>query len=129
MGEPFQRTPKKPADRKNVFIVDITPLTTQLAQAPAAPGRAAVATGAGAAVGGRRSGGVGDAQSKYAVPDHPEQCVLAQPARLSMVEGCKYDFSVIAAMLARNCAFHCPTYRQQGWFRQCGGFPQPQYAQ
>ncbi|MHB8970755.1 MAG: IS66 family transposase [Pirellulaceae bacterium] len=59
----------------------------------------------------------------YVVPDHPEQGVIAQPPPLNIVEGCKYDFSVIAAILAQKYAFHCPTYRQQDWFAQCGWFP------
>jgi len=60
---------------------------------------------------------------KYVVPAQPERGVIAQPAPLSIVEGCKYDFSVIAAILAQKYAFHCPTYRQQDWFAQCGWFP------
>jgi len=60
---------------------------------------------------------------KYVVPDHPERGVIAQPPPLNIVEGCKYDFSVIAAILAQKYAFHCPTYRQQDWFAQCGWFP------
>ena len=39
------------------------------------------------------------------------------------MEGCRYDFSVIAAMVALKYAFHQPTYRQQDWFAQCGWFP------
>jgi transposase len=45
------------------------------------------------------------------------------PPPLSIVEGCKYDFSVVAAIAALNFAFHVPTYRQQDWFAQCGWFP------
>ncbi len=60
---------------------------------------------------------------KYVVLEHPEQGVIAQPPPLNIVEGCKYDFSVIAAILAQKYAFHCPTYRQQDWFAQCGWFP------
>jgi hypothetical protein len=39
------------------------------------------------------------------------------------VEGCKYDFSVVAAILTQKFGFHCPTYRQQDWFAQCGWSP------
>jgi transposase len=39
------------------------------------------------------------------------------------VEGCKYDFSVIATVIAMKYAFHQPTYRQQDWYAQCGWFP------
>jgi transposase len=60
---------------------------------------------------------------KYVVPDHPEQGIIAQPPPLNIVEGCKYDFSVIAAILAQKYAFHCPTYRQQDWFGQSGWSP------
>ena len=42
---------------------------------------------------------------------------------LAIVEGCKYDFSVVAAMAGLKFAFHVPTYRQQDWFAQCGWFP------
>ena len=45
------------------------------------------------------------------------------PPPLSIVEGCKYDFSVVAAMAGLKFAFHMPTYRQQDWFAQCGWFP------
>ena len=60
---------------------------------------------------------------KYVVAEHPEQGVISQPPPLNIVEGCKYDFSVIAAILAQKYAFHCPTYRQQDWFAQCGWHP------
>lgn len=60
---------------------------------------------------------------KYVVEDQPEQGVLAPPAPLAIVEGCKYDFSVIATIIAQKYAFHQPTYRQQDWFAQCGWFP------
>ena len=60
---------------------------------------------------------------EYVVPGQPEQGVKSAPAPLSIVEGCKYDFSVIAAMIGMKYAFHLPTYRQQDWFAQCGWFP------
>jgi len=60
---------------------------------------------------------------KYVRKDEPQRGVIAQPPPLSIVEGCKYDFSVITAMLAQKYAFHCPTYRQQDWFAQCGWSP------
>ena len=60
---------------------------------------------------------------KYVVAEHPEQGVITQPPPLNIVEGCKYDFGVIAAILAQKYAFHCPTYRQQDWFAQCGWHP------
>jgi transposase len=60
---------------------------------------------------------------QYVVPDRPEEGVRSVPPPLSIVEGCRYDFSVVAAILAMKCAFHVPTYRQQDWFAQCGWFP------
>ena len=45
------------------------------------------------------------------------------PPPLAIVESCKYDFSVIATVLAMKFAFHMPTYREQNWFAQCGWFP------
>ena len=52
-----------------------------------------------------------------------KQGVKVAPADLAIVEGCRYDFSVIASMIALKYAFHQPTYRQQDWFAQCGWFP------
>ena len=60
---------------------------------------------------------------QYVVPGQPEQGVWSVPPPLAIVEGCKYDFSLIAAMLAMKFAFHVPTYRQQDWFAQCGWYP------
>ena len=60
---------------------------------------------------------------KYVVAGQPEQGVKAAPAPLAIVEGCRYDFDVIAAMITLKYAFHQPTYRQQDWFAQCGWFP------
>jgi transposase len=60
---------------------------------------------------------------QYVVPGQPAEGVRSMPPPLAIVEGCKYDFSVIAAMAALKFAFHVPTYRQQDWFAQCGWFP------
>jgi transposase len=60
---------------------------------------------------------------KYVAKNDPQQGVLAPPPPLSIVEGCIYDFSVIAAMVSQKFAFHNPTYRQQDWFSQSGWFP------
>jgi len=60
---------------------------------------------------------------KYVKPGEPEQGVVSASVPLSIVEGCKYDFSVIAAIIALKYAFHQPTYRQQDWYAQCGWFP------
>ena len=60
---------------------------------------------------------------QYVVPGGPEQGVRSRPPPLAIVEGCKYDFSVVAAMGTLKFAFHVPTYRQQDWFAQYGWFP------
>jgi transposase len=60
---------------------------------------------------------------EYVTAGRPEEGVKSVPPPLAIIEGCKYDFSVIAAMLAMKLAFHIPTYRQQDWFAQSGWFP------
>ena len=60
---------------------------------------------------------------QYVVAGQPEKGVQSMPPPLSIVEGCKYDFSVVAAMAGLKFAFHVPTYRQQDWFAQWGWFP------
>jgi transposase len=60
---------------------------------------------------------------EYVVAGRPAEGVRSVSPPLSIVESCKYDFSVIAAVLAMKFAFHMPTYRQQDWFAQCGWFP------
>jgi transposase len=60
---------------------------------------------------------------QYVVAGQPEKGVQSVPPPLSIVEGCKYDFSVVAAIAALKFAFHVPTYRQQDWFAQSGWFP------
>jgi transposase len=60
---------------------------------------------------------------QYVMAGEPEKGVRSTTPPLSIVEGCKYDFSVIAAIAAMKFAFHMPTYRQQDWFGQSGWFP------
>jgi transposase len=60
---------------------------------------------------------------QYVVPGQPAEGVRSMPPPLAIVEGSKYDFSVVAAMATLKFAFHLPTYRQQDWFAQCGWFP------
>jgi transposase len=60
---------------------------------------------------------------QYAEAGHPEKGVRSAPPPLSIIKGCKYDFSIITAIIALKFAFHNPTYRQQDWFAQCGWFP------
>lgn len=45
------------------------------------------------------------------------------PTLPSIIEGCKYDFSVIAAIVGTKFAFHMPTYREQDFFGQSGWYP------
>ena len=49
--------------------------------------------------------------------------IIAAPALPSIVEGCKYDFSIIAAIVGMKFAFHMPTYREQDFFGQSGWHP------
>jgi transposase len=60
---------------------------------------------------------------QYVVPGKPEKGVRSMPPPLAIVESCKYDFSIVAAILAMKFAFHMPTYREQDWFAQGGWFP------
>ena len=60
---------------------------------------------------------------QYVVPGQPERGVRSMPPPLAIIEGGRYDFSVVAAMASMKFAFHIPTYRQQDWFAQCGWFP------
>jgi transposase len=49
--------------------------------------------------------------------------VVAAPTLPAIVEGCKYDFSVIAAIVGTKFAFYLPTYREQDFFGQFGWSP------
>ena len=60
---------------------------------------------------------------QYVVPGKPAEGVRSMPPPLAIVEGCKYDFSVVATVAAMKFGFHMPTYREQDWFAQCGWFP------
>lgn len=60
---------------------------------------------------------------QYVVPGKPEAGVRSMPPPLAIVESCKYDFSVVAAVAAMKFAFHMPTYREQDWFAQWGWCP------
>jgi transposase/regulator of replication initiation timing len=60
---------------------------------------------------------------KYVVVGQPDSGIQSPAAPLSIVEGCKYDFSVVAAVVGMKFGFHHPTYRQQDWFAQSGWFP------
>lgn len=60
---------------------------------------------------------------QYVKADEPEQGVKSAPPLPAIVEGCKYDFSVIAAIVAMKFAFHMTTYREQDFFGQSGWWP------
>ena len=60
---------------------------------------------------------------RYVALGEPERGVIAPLPKLSIVPGCRYDFSVIAAVIGMKFAFHQPTYRQQDWLAQFGWFP------
>lgn len=57
---------------------------------------------------------------QYVKADELEQGVQAAPPLPAIVEGCKYDFSVIAAIVTMKFAFHMTTYREQDFFGQSG---------
>ncbi len=59
----------------------------------------------------------------YVVKGQPDSGIHSPPAPVSIVEGCKYDFSVVAAIVGIKFGFHNPMYRQQDWFAQSGWFP------
>lgn len=60
---------------------------------------------------------------EYVKANVPEQGVKSAPPPPAIVESCKYDFSVIAAIVAMKFAFHMPTYREQDFFGQSGWRP------
>jgi len=60
---------------------------------------------------------------QYVKVGEPERGVQSAPPPPAIVEGCKYDFSVIAAIVAMKFAFHMTTYREQDFFGQSGWRP------
>ncbi|MEZ6075401.1 MAG: transposase [Pirellulaceae bacterium] len=60
---------------------------------------------------------------KKDVVDTSDPPIVAAPTLPAIVEGCKYDFSVIAAIVAMKFAFHMSTYREQDYFGQSGWHP------
>jgi transposase len=60
---------------------------------------------------------------EYVRVDAPELGVQSVPPLPSIIEGCKYDFSIIAAVAAMKVGFHMPTYRQETFFGQSGWSP------
>jgi transposase len=57
---------------------------------------------------------------QYVNVGEPERGVQSVPPPPSIVESCKYDFSVIAAIIVMKFAFHMPTYREEDYFGQSG---------
>lgn len=60
---------------------------------------------------------------KKDVVDTSDPPIVAAPTLPAIVEGCKYDFSVIAVIVAMKFAFHMSTYREQDYFGQSGWYP------
>jgi len=60
---------------------------------------------------------------EYVKANAPELGVQSAPSAPAIIEGCKYDFSVIAAIVTMKFAFHNPTYRQEDYFGQSGWRP------
>lgn len=52
-----------------------------------------------------------------------ETAIEAPPPPLAIVEGCKYDYSIIAAIACMNFAFYISTYREQNFSGQSGCYP------
>ena len=57
------------------------------------------------------------------VVDTTAPVIVAAPTLPTIVEGCKYHFSVIAAIVAMKFGFHMSTYREQDYFGQSGWYP------
>lgn len=60
---------------------------------------------------------------EYVKADASDSRVHSLPVLPSIVEGCKYDFSIIAAVVAMKFAFHMSTYREEDFFGQSGWRP------
>ena len=60
---------------------------------------------------------------EYVKVGEPQRGVQSVPPPPSIVESCKYDFSIIAAIIAMKFAFHMPTYREEDYFGQSGWRP------
>lgn len=60
---------------------------------------------------------------EYVKVNAPELGVQSVPPPPAIVESCKYDFSIISAVIVMKFAFHMPTYREQDFFGQSGWRP------
>ena len=60
---------------------------------------------------------------EYVKADASDSSVYSVPPLPAIVEGCKYDFSIIAAIVTMKFAFHMSTYREEDFFGQSGWRP------
>ena len=60
---------------------------------------------------------------EYVKVNEPELGVQSVPPPPSIVASCKYDISIISAIIAMKFAFHMPTYREEDFFGQSGWRP------
>ena len=60
---------------------------------------------------------------EYVRVDASQPGIISMPTLPSIVEGCKYDFSIVAAVVTMKFAFHMPTYREEDFFGQSGWRP------
>ena len=66
---------------------------------------------------------------QYVVPGQPEEGVRSMPPPLSIVEGCKYDFSVVAAMAATEVRLPRADLSAAGLVRPVRLVPQPLHGE
>ena len=66
---------------------------------------------------------------QYVVAGQPEKGVQSMPPPLSIVEGCKYDFSVVAAMAGTEVCLSCANLSAAGLVRPVGLVPQPLHGE
>jgi hypothetical protein len=59
-------------------------------------------------------------QYEAMVPGKPECGIQSKPLPLNFVPGSKFDFSVVATLLAQKFGWHIPTHRSQDIFAGLG---------
>lgn len=62
-------------------------------------------------------------QRQYAMENNSQAGIKCDPLPLNFVAGSKYDFSVVAMLLAQKFGWHIPTYRGQDIFAGSGWAP------
>ena len=62
-------------------------------------------------------------QRQYVVPGKPDCGIQSEPLPLNFVPGSKFDFSVVATLLAQKFGWHIPTHRSQDIFAGMGWAP------